>query len=347
MLNTRAIDVDGLQRFAKQYEPMLQTLPFTVIGEELAKLGINLIEVANKETLVEFQRKGGISRPYKVGNINYAKEIGREKERTIQVLPCVAPLIDHIMNYKEKLVATNNIVGEKVDNQGKKHPLEYLILSNVITTVSEDILDSIYPAERDEDNDSPMGMLDGFDTLIDKEIASSDISENNGNLVPTGTIAKPVDGDDTNAYDRLVDFVRAAHPQLRKNCILSMTPQSKFWVMDALKNKNRYKDQMLFADFLAYLRDSCDAPNLNLVTSQILGTGGRWSLSIPGNFDLGMNTISDKSFVQVRNPFEDPNIVQFWNQFELGARVRSIHCKKFQVNDQHNLANELSGDYLS
>jgi hypothetical protein len=60
-----------------------------------------------------------------------------------------------------------------------------------------------------------------------------------------------------------------------------------------------------------------------------------------------MRTGSDKGFVQVRNPYKDPNWVQYWSQFEVGCRVRSIHAKEFMVNDLTNTAIELAGDYRS
>ena len=60
-----------------------------------------------------------------------------------------------------------------------------------------------------------------------------------------------------------------------------------------------------------------------------------------------MNTPGDQRFVQVRNPYEDPNIVQFWMQFESGTRVNSLNSKVLMVNQGTATANQLSGDYLS
>jgi len=47
----------------------------------------------------------------------------------------------------------------------------------------------------------------------------------------------------------------------------------------------------------------------------------------------------------VRNPWEDPNLVQFWLQFDAGARINSVHPYKFIVNEGTPAANSLSGDY--
>ena len=82
-----------------------------------------------------------------------------------------------------------------------------------------------------------------------------------------------------------------------------------------------------------------------LLRSNIMGTGQRIILTAPGNFDFGMDTLGDETFVQVRNPYEDPNLVQFWIQGKYGTRIRSIHEKVFQVNEGTPVGLQLSGDY--
>jgi hypothetical protein len=60
-----------------------------------------------------------------------------------------------------------------------------------------------------------------------------------------------------------------------------------------------------------------------------------------------MNTKTDVQFIQARNPYEDPNYVQFWSQWELGARINSLHEKEFFCNEQTNTATDMAGDYVS
>ncbi|MEI7597273.1 MAG: hypothetical protein WCK02_16105 [Bacteroidota bacterium] len=341
------ITIDELQRASKKYEATLQTLPFMVMEEVTNQLGINLLEVANKDTLVQFQRKGGIAKPYIADNINYTTEIGKAAERTLQVETCVAVLKDHIMNYKEKLVATNDPLAQKVNNQTKKHPMEQLVLESMIRSVAEDIIDAMFFSERDTNNQSPLGMFTGFNPLLDLEIASGEISLSKGNYRATGELLAPADENDFEAYDKIVAFIRSANPQLRKNGILLIPDNALFNVMDALGNKIKYKGSFEFDVFLNHLRGATNTPNLSLRSSIALGSGSRLIYTKPGNFDLGMNTITDKQFVQVRTPYEDPNYVQFWNQFDLGARIRSIHAKEILVNDESNVGIEMSGDYNS
>ena len=114
-----------------------------------------------------------------------------------------------------------------------------------------------------------------------------------------------------------------------------------------MENKVKSHQVIDFETLLKYIRSICFAPSLTIATHDCLGSGGRLTLSIPGNFELGMRTQTDKDFVQIRSPYKDPNWVQFWNQFNAGGRIRSIHAKNFLVNDQLNTAIELAGDYRS
>jgi hypothetical protein len=341
------IDINLLQREAKTYEAALQLLPFTTLMEPLSNLGINLVDVKDKNVFVSFQRKGGLSRPYVAGNPNDsfdAGEIGKVVEHELAVKPCVLPIVENVRNYKNYSVISDQ---PGTDNQTKKHPLERLILENVVKTVSEDIIDAMFHAKFDVTDQTPMGMFDGFGEIIDDEIAAATISQANGNLYPTGALAIPSSTSDTNTIDKIVEFVRAANPKLKKGANLLIDGKTLYHAMKALENKTSLHQLVTFEALLAYIRSVAIAPTLNIVTDDCLGEGGRLILTTPGNIELGMRTRNDVDFVQVRNFYDDPNWAQYWCQFEAGGRIRETHAKKFQVNDQVNTAVELSGDYRS
>jgi len=338
------ISIDGLNRTSEKYNPVLQVLPFEMLEAVLSALELNLLEVAGKDTFVTFNRKGGISKPYVAGTIDYG-DLGKATERSLEVQTAYAALKDHIMNYKGSLIASNSPESEKVNNMSKKHPLEFLILREKIKTISEDIINALFFAERDVLDKSPMGMFDGFGKLIANEITAGEVAVAKGNMFSTGAIVAPATTTDTAAYDKLVAFIRSAHPFLRKDCVLYMSDQTLFHAQDALGNKIPGKDVMEFDIFLSHLKGKTSTPNLKIKTHYALGSGDQLILTTPRNFDFGMNTKGDNKFVQVRNPFEDPNLVQFWSQWEAGARIRYIHPKMFMVNDGVPVSTELSGDY--
>jgi hypothetical protein len=116
------VNITDLQREAKTYEAMLQTLPFTTLMEPLTKLGIGLVDVKDKNVLVAFERKGGLTRPYVAGNPTdnpNVGEIGKVKERELEVEKCVLPFYDNINNYKGYTVIGGQT---EPDNQEKKTP---------------------------------------------------------------------------------------------------------------------------------------------------------------------------------------------------------------------------------
>lgn len=341
------INIDALQREAKTYEAALQILPFEKLTDPLTKLGINLIDVNDKNVIVSFDRKGGLSRPYVAGDPDDdfdAGEIGKVKERELSVEPCVLVVREHVRNYKQYQVITGQ---PGTDNKEKKHPLERIILENIVKTTAEDIIDAMFHAKRDENDPTPFGMFDGFNEIIDAEVSAGDIAESKGNLVPTGAISAPATTSDTDAVDILVEFLQAADPKLGNNCTLLIDRQTLAYVIKALENKTQNHTLVNFQILLDHLRSVSLLDNLNVVTHPCLGVGGRLILTQPGNFDLGLKTRSDIDFVQVRQFYKDANWVQYWMQYEAGSRIRNVHSKMFQVNDQINTARQLSGDYRS
>jgi hypothetical protein len=345
MSDKKALNVTLLQRAAEEYDPTLRKLPFLGLMDTLSALEVNLLEVDGKDKVVLFHRKSGIARPYVVGGTNEVAEgeIGKAIERELTPKECFTALKDHIMNYSNKRVISNQ--SEKVDTKQKRHPLELLIIESKIRTVNEDIIDALFHAKRDNEDKSPMGMFDGFNELIDTEISNGEVSTAKGNLVETGSLSTPATDEDTEAFNKLVAFIRSASPHLRRKGVLYITNDALFHCMDALGNKLKYKNALEFEVFVEHLRGLTQAANLRLITHEALGSGSRLLYTIPRNLDFGLGTRGEESFVQVRAPYEDPNIAQFWMQWSSGARVTSIHPKEFLVNDQTNTATELSGDY--
>ncbi len=343
----KVINVDDLNRAAETYQKDFKILPFAVLMTTIQLLRLRMIKVNNKDILIEEQRKGGLTKPYTPGSEHEALaiEIKKLQEKTLQVQPSYCAIKDHIMNYKEKQIL-HDPTADTVNNKTKKHPQEKLIIGNKIKTVAEDIIDALFPAERDVADQSPTGMFDGYDTLIDAAIVAGDLTSGKGNYIDSGDLIAPADDDDTNAWDNLVNWIRSSHTRFSKNPVLRLPIGIYNNCSDALENKFKYKD-VVFDIFLQKLQDKTQRPNLKLVVSDALGTGTRITLTEDGLFDFGMNAFGDEKFVQVRAPYEDPNMVQFWLQFEAGCRINSWHEKAFMANQGTPVANQLSGDYLS
>lgn len=339
------VNITSLQRAAEKYQKDFMLLPYAMLIPTLKELKLNMLEVDNKDIVIVKERAGGAARPYVAGAPNYKGEISRLLERELQTYTAIAPIKDNITNYKTKRVLYD-ASKDKVNNKTKQHPLERDIIADVITTVGEDIIDCLFHATRDVTDQTPQGMANGYHTIIDTLVAAGAITLAKGNLVNCGSLAAPADESDLTAFNSLKAWLRNIdHKWRNKNVVLYIPYNSMYHVKDALENKKTSYKDVTFANVLTQLREDCGIPKLQIVSHYALGEGDRLMLTEPGNFDLGMNTFSDVGFVQVRDPFEDANEIQFWNQFDIGMRIKNLNKRGFMISDGSVTSNPLSGDY--
>jgi hypothetical protein len=344
----KVINVASLNRTSEQYDPVLRVLPFRDLRPRLSELGVRFLSSDKVLKEASFERKGGMAKPYKIGTTDPVgiTALGRVKESVLTPEWGHTSLVEDIMNYEDVNVISND--PEHVDPKSKKHPQELLIMSSMVKTVGEDILDSFYFAERDDDGLTPLDLFDGIDPIVDVIIAAGGIATASGNLVATGALDAPLNSSDTLAYDRVVTFLRSANYALKRGgAVLKMNETTYFNVMSALANKISYKPEMAFQVLEMALRGDASFGNLRLSVEPEMGTGNRIYLTKEENFDFSLWTNDAATFVQVRNPYTNPNLVQFWCQWKAGARLRNYNAKMFMVNDGTNVANSLSGDYVS
>lgn len=342
MAQTRVINIDELKRYAKTYDGVLRVLPFFSLQEFAQRMRLNVIEVRDEDVLVNFRRKAGNTGPYKAGaSIDYPDEIGKIVEMSLKPELTVSRIKDNIQNYKEKRVISN--AGEPVDHVSKRHPLEKTVIDNMVISHTEDVIFSAFFAERNEEVYSPLTAFTGFFPWIDHFKTTSDISLANGNLVPTGEFGS---NDGVDDYDRLVQFLRAAHPMLKRGAVLYYSSSVELVCKEALRKKTSAFKRPTSEEFWEAVKDDAKFPMLQPVTHEAYGTGSALILVKPGMLDLGVNTRRASQFVQVRDIFEDPNDVQFWLQSAYGTRFQDVHRKVFQVNECTNQGVDLAGDYV-
>ena len=342
MAQTRVINIDELKRYAKTYDGVLRVLPFFSLQEFAQRMRLNVIEVRDEDVLVNFRRKAGNTGPYKAGaSISYPDEIGKIVEMSLKPELTVSRIKDNIQNYKEKRVISN--AGEPVDHVSKRHPLEKTVIDNMVISHTEDVIFSAFFAERNEEVYSPLTAFTGFFPWIDHFKTTSDISLANQNLVPTGEFGS---NDGVDDYDRLVQFLRAAHPMLKRGAVLYYSSSVELVCKEALRKKTSAFKRPTSEEFWEAVKDDANFPMLQPVSHEAYGTGSALILVKPGMLDLGVNTRRASQFVQVRDIFEDPNDVQFWLQSAYGTRFQDVHCKVFQVNECTNQGVDLAGDYV-
>ena len=336
-------DITALSESAVTYDRNLKHLPYAVLSETLGLHGFNLIEgVQNKDVITNMIRKGGMAKPY-VPNTVEESEIGKTQERTLEMQKAYAYVRDEPSRFKKTIVGPDLLLGK---NKSKRHPWQIEMLNAIVITFGEDIIDALFPAKFDPTDRSAMGLFDGIDTLIDKDITDGliDAAPAVGNIKNTGTIAKPTGDTDTAAYDIITGFARSAHPFLRKVDSVLMLPYDLGDAYD-LAYFNKYKTKPTMDNFGLTVVDGTGG-KCRLLRSLAMGKGQRIIMTVPGNFDFGMDTSSDAQFVQIRDIDPDPNFVRFWIQADYGCRIRNVHQKVFQINEGAPVANGMSGDYV-
>ncbi|MBK5720128.1 hypothetical protein JGH11_04505 [Dysgonomonas sp. Marseille-P4677] len=339
------VKIDDLKREAINYANLLHVLPAFQLNEICKRLKLNIVEVQYEDKRVNKRRKAGVLRPYS-SNVTTGnkQEIMKFFETSLKPELIYAELVDDINSYRPKKLLSNQ--GEWVNNKTKKHPLEAEILRDVVLSFSEDIAFQVFFAERDESELKPDTAFNGFYPGIDVYIAGGEIASGKNNLRITGTFEAPTDENDYDSYLKLVEFVATGHPLMRSYPVILYSAENPLdQALACYKNKVKYYKEPTMADMIERLRQDAKCPKLEVLTDPILGTGDRLTMVQPGLLDIGVNSQSDASFVQVRDPFENPNMVQFWVQAAFGTRLGDVHEKLFRTNEQKSTALDFAGDY--
>jgi len=332
MANT--VDISSLQESAIRLQKDLKLLPFFIFKEVLGGHGITMWPgIQNKHVLTTFLRKQGILEPYVAGAVNN-KNVGKAVEEELEVYLGYASVKDNIQNYKTISIGPDVLLGK---NKSKNHPWQQVMLSSIVKTFGEDILDALFPAARDVEDLSPLGVFDGYDTIIDAKILSGAIAEGENNYYETDAFTNE------NTYEQLLEFWRSRHPHLKKaNTLLLVPDHIGNYYDDNFFTVHKYRAEK--DDYKRTLLEGSEG-RCRIVRSNIMGTGDRIMLIVNGLLHFGFDTNGDESFVQVRTPYEDPNMIQFWIQSSMGCRIASVHEKLFSVNNGTPTAVQLSGDY--
>jgi hypothetical protein len=330
-----ATDLSSLTETAITYQRDLQMLPYATMAPVLGGLGISLYPgIQNKHVMTNFLRTAGIARPYVQGTVEES-QVGKLEEKTLEIHLAYANVKDNIQNYKTTVVGPDVLLGK---NRSKQHPWEMLMLTSIIRTFSEDILDALFHGVRNTSTRTALGCFNGYNKIIDLGIAASSIAANQGNYYATGGITA------ANAYDKLLAMWRSAHPLLKSRPSIMIVP---YHIGE--KYDDQYFDKYKYKPTLNnYGNTVLDGSNglCSIVRTPYQG-GGRVILTVAGNMHFGFDSMADQSFVQVRNPYTDPNDVQFWIQAGYGTRIQSFHKKVFMVNDQATANTAYSGDIIS
>ncbi len=352
---TPIISVSLLQRAAETYNAHIAQVPVLKIAEVAAALKINVVSLIQTYNYLTLERKGGLLTPYALGKeIVSRAELGRMRQMPLNMYRSYIETVDDITRYDfddKKQVLVNG--GQPVDLAKGKHPLEAIILFNMASTMSEDVINNLFFGEHDETSNEAHAAFDGFYTIINALIAAGEVAEAKGNLVASGELTTPVDGNDTSAFDNLLKWLLAASPKLRSGkARLRLSDSALLAVTAAYGNKVKYTKDPTIAETITAIKEKVMAPNLEVLSHVCLGSGSKLTLSgeveDPREKDLfsfGISTDIAAQMVQVRDINKNPNLPQFFAQAAFGTCVKTVGKHLFMTNEQQNTGINLSGDY--
>lgn len=339
-----SVDITTLQETALRLDKDLKLLPVTVLREELGRLGIALLpNVQYKDVRTNFERKGGIMKPYVADATVVNSDAGQAIESILEVYDAYASVKDNVRNYKTTVIGPDQLLGK---NTSKKHPWQKTMLWAIVSTFGEDLGDCLFGGTRNASGTTPKDLFNGFDTLLTTKVSASEISASLGNLYATGAITAPSSATDTDAFDQLWEMYTNAHVALQRVNTVMLVPFDVYHAFQAA-HFNKFKYAPKADEFNRTILEGSGG-KCKIVPSPFLGSGDRVILTVPGNFDFGMDSLKDQQFVQVRDPYEDPNQIQFWIQGSYGVRINSINKKKLLINDGTPIHTaSFAGDYDS
>lgn len=342
---SKSVNVDGLVAAAATYDTVLRTLPAIVLLEKLKTLGFRFISENNKIISTEYLRKGNIIRPYVAGNEGKSGPLGKFRQIELDPVNVKADIRDNVTNY-DGVPFLGTILSH--DPKLRKMPIEAMALASMVESGSEDFLFTALHGVRNDAGTSALDSFDGLGKQTLKWITAGEISEVNGNLIATG--ACPNENAASNpapagaAYKWAVKFIRALAPSLRNSVFtLQMSLDLQQKLQDSCNAL--YPQFQGVANLLDRLRYDGTAPQMQIVSDFVIGSGDCLRAITSGWADFSLSTSGAEKFITVRNPFTDPNEVQYWLQARCATRLNTIHKKVFATNDQLFSAVDFRGDY--
>lgn len=347
-MSQKLIDVSKLNQTLITYDKALRALPFATLQEVAAKLGLNVMDLQGKHALINERRRAGGTQSYKIGkNFRLVDKLLGYEPSVIEPKDVVCITKENSQKYDDGELLI--VGGQPVSNINKKHPLETRVAFTLVKSHVEDVVYTLFHAERDEDSTSPSGAFDGLFTKADMLITTGDVNAARGNFAPSGLFALPTKDTDSAAYENLVEWIGGANTYLRssKSGIPQLLCAETVLIAarSALRNKLSMQEYPSMQRMIELLREDAMCPALEILSHEALGQGSRLVLQKKGNMDVAFNTQAATKFCQIRDIYEDPNEWQFWLQTGYDTRIRDWHEKVYRCNEQKNESLDLAGDY--
>lgn len=329
------IKMDYLTHIAEKFNSQAIMGAANYDPAELTRLGIQVISgVQFRDTQTVFNRKGGTTRRKKVGD-KVANSIGYIEERPLTAQLAMNRFVDNQDNYIQKPY--------QVGGAAKfSYPLAELALKAIIATYNEDIFSNLFwgdekYAESEDEDKKGMGLYNGINTNIAKDMASGRISIAHKNLIKVDAIdLSGVDDEtDVQAWNVFREFYRQWSPALKRQKVkVLISLELSTVLMDTYANKNRsIRTVKMLEDSEEGNWSVPEYPLVTFVPSQDYGKGDRMMAYTANNLQYGVNSLDDRNVVSVNIGSDTDNLDVVWQiQSVQGTRVVNVNPSDFAIS---------------
>lgn len=334
------IGLENVRTVVNKLKPNIVLGPAYTMRKELDRLGIYVeTDVQNILSYTVFNGKGGQTRRKVVGDVKEVK-LGYLFERQIKTEICVHRVRVNKDAFKEK-PANFQIDG----GAAPTFPKTEMFVTEQQKLFSKDVFNCIANGKRTEEGEK-LGMFDGINESISKDINSGVINQAAMNLVPTGVFDEPQREGDSGAYDEYVKWEQGWNPDLQEEEVYVYLPVNiALAIKDAYEQKHRSHDA---AVTLANGNFTLPAhPNRVFCPWNRL-KGTRIFASLKNNLILAVGNTSEDAVVDIeKDPSRDTTEFVFQIQSPFGVGIKDPSSRAFVTNGGVTEDVFFSGDYTS
>lgn len=316
--------------------------------EELDRMGILVTSgVQFKDTRTVLNRKGGTTRRKVVGE-TVANTIGYLEER-----PLVARLTwNRYWDNQDSYIETPFQVPGSAEYS---YPMSEIAFQAIMANYGEDVFACLFWGDESYDKDDEelgrLSLFNGFITYLNQDITKGRISLANGNLKHIDAFAAPDDSHDFAAWTIFENFWTSdVHPALKtaQKVLVYCSAETGVILANAYANKWHGNSGVKWLDNGNFTVP--EYKNLEFVPSSYYGKGDKIILTVPNNFEYGVNSLDSRNKILVQTEFSDKDAldVAFQVQSVQGVRVINVNASHFCMTDgtlQEGIV--FQGDYMA
>ena len=340
-----ALSIAQIKTVKETIHPELVAKAYLLTDSMFEDLGFKVTtDVENIDTCYIFSRQGLQARPYVVGNVK-SSQLGKFVDNPAKVESIYLHTSDSIERYKEKGPFQETNVAESAEHTT-------FLLNELSGRFAEDVRANVFFGNKANRslaetaaNQAKLGLslFDGVYTIIAKRRTDGTISVANGNLIETGDITGKTAQE---VYEILTTFYSGLSAAMKKPEQTVYIDASDQFCRLAVKGYMQTYPQIAPTVLQAGWKFA-EMPNIKLVTSSAMGTGGQLIATLEGNLEFVCDNREQNALISIGQVNTDLRVFDYQANGRACVRIRDFAPEVFATNDAVNTYTTLPGDYIA